>query len=132
MTDSLKLESKGPVVPPPVLAEPMQSVSAEIPTWPGIIAATHWQLYRPTEVDGADFYVGEAELGHIHLDGEVHLATSLEQRRTLVAAGLARPFPYYESWVETSIKSTDDAARALRLFKLNYDRLRDLKRASED
>ena len=54
------------------LKGPAQSVSAEIQSWPGIIAATHWFLYDRTQVDGADFYVGEKELGHIHLDGELH------------------------------------------------------------
>ena len=91
--------------------------------WPGIIAATHWHLSRRDEVDGADFYIGEQELGHIHLDGEVHLATDLEMRKSLVEAGLARPFPWYKSWVELSIRTEPDAAHAIRLFRLNYCRL---------
>ena len=43
---------------------------------------------------------------------------------TLVAAGLARPFPYYRSWVETSIRSAEAARHAEWLFQINYDRLR--------
>lgn len=127
MTETMLLADKGLIAPPPLLEGPMQAASAEIQTWPGVIAATHWHLYRSTEIDGADFYVGEDELGHIHLDGEVHLATSLALREALLAKGLARPFPYYRSWVECSIATEVDARHALWLFELNYRRLRGAK-----
>ena len=80
--------------------------------------ATHWHLHRPAEVD---------ELGHLHLDGEVHLATSPELRAALVSAGLARRFAYrghpYDGWVEASVRTPADAVHATWLFQLNYDRL---------
>ncbi len=123
MTDTLPLSAKGKFAPPPVLQGFAQKVSATIQTWPSIIAATHWQLNRATQVDGADFYVGEDELGHIHLNGEVHLATSLELRNLLLAKNLARPFRYYASWVDTMIASDADANHAAWLFRLNYDRI---------
>src|SRR6516165_1298489 len=69
----MKLADKGRIKPPPALKGAAQLVSQEIQSWPGIVAATHWFLYDRTQVDGADFYVGERELGHIHLDGEFHL-----------------------------------------------------------
>src|SRR4029078_10122012 len=58
---AMRLESKGEIRPPPTLKGPAQSVSREIQSWPRIIAATHWFLYDRTQVDGADFYVGEKE-----------------------------------------------------------------------
>ena len=67
--------------------------------------------------------MGEQELGHIHLNGEVHLATSLELRKTFLAKKQARPFPYYASWVEASIKTEAQADHALWLFRENYMRL---------
>ena len=67
----------------------MQALSVEVQSWPGVIAATHWHFNRPNEVNGADFYVGTDELGHIHLDGEVHLATSIELREALLEASAA-------------------------------------------
>ena len=123
MSENMALASKGRYMPPPVLNEPMQTLSVAIQSWPGVIAATHWHLYRSDEVDGADFYVGTDELGHIHLDGEVHLATSLALREALLSEGLARPFPYYRSWVETSMRPGKEARHAGWLFQLNYDRL---------
>lgn len=123
MTENMALAAKGRQLPPPVLDGPMGALSVSIQSWPGVIAATHWHLNRPEEVNGADFYVGADELGHIHLDGEVHLATSMALREALVGAGLARPFPYYRSWVETSIRSENAAHHAEWLFRLNYDRL---------
>ena len=122
-TETIQLAHKGPFRPAPALAGPEGRVAETIATWPGITAATHWHLSRPDEVNGADFYVGEQELGHIHLDGEVHLATNLEMRKSLVEAGLARPFPWYKSWVEVSIRDEADADHAIRLFRLNYCRL---------
>ena len=37
-----------------------------------------WRRLSPdgSRVEGIDFDVGEAELGNIHLDGSIHLATN--------------------------------------------------------
>ena len=121
--DSLPLNAKGRIAPPPTLKGLAGRVAQEIASWPNIISATHWRLGQPGVVDGADFYVGDQELGHIHLDGEVHLATSLELRKTLLAQKKARPFPFYASWVEATIETEAEADHALWLFKLNYTRL---------
>lgn len=94
----MTLKQKGAVRPPPVLADPFERVSQALQGWPGIVAATHWHLSRNRQVDGADFYVADEELGHLHLDGEVHLATTLELGVPLVEAGLARRFPYGGSY----------------------------------
>jgi len=121
----MTLSEKGLVAPPPVLNGLFQTVSETIQGWNGVIAATHWHLFRSTEVDGADFYVGNEELGHIHLDGSVHLATSMPLKRALVARRFAQPFPYsgYEDWVQSKIQRPADADLALWLFGLNHRRL---------
>ncbi len=124
----MTLAEKGPLAPVPALATLLEPISQTIQTWPGIVAAAHWDLFRVGEVvDGADFYVGEVELGHIHLNGEVHLATSPALGAALVAAGLARPLRWggaaYRGWTETSVRTAADAARAQRLLELNYRRL---------
>ena len=119
----MRLETKGEIRPPPKLKGPAQSVSLEIQSWPGIIAATHWFLYDRTQVDGADFYVGEKELGHIHLDGELHLCVTAGLRRRLIEAGLAEALPWAEDCVQAPISSRQDAKNALWLFRLGYDRL---------
>src|SRR5262245_35569764 len=119
----MRLESKGEIRPPPKLKGPAQSVSLEIQSWPGIIAATHWCLYARTQVGGADFYVGEEELGHIRLDGELHLGLTAGPRRRLIEAGLAEALPWAEDWIQAPIGGRNDARTAVWLFKLGYDRL---------
>jgi hypothetical protein len=119
----MRLETKGKIRSPPKLKGPAQSVSSEIQSWPGVIAATHWFLYDRTQVDGADFYVGEEELGHIHLDGELHLGVTVGLRRQLIEAGRAEAFPWGDDWVQAPISSRRDARNALWLFQLGYDRL---------
>ncbi|MEH6471023.1 MAG: luciferase family protein [Halopseudomonas sp.] len=122
----LALGQKGPVAPPPVLDHPYQIAAKTVAGWDDVIAATHWHLFRRGEVDGADFYVNERELGHIHLDGRVHLASNHFLGKALRQNGLAQPFPFagYEHWVCFEIGSTDEAAHAIWLFRLNYLRLR--------
>ncbi|WP_300979150.1 luciferase family protein [Flavobacterium sp.] len=122
----MTLEEKGLIIPPPVLATYPQMVSHAIQQWPNVMAATHWDLYNNTKVDGADFYVGKNEIGHIHLDGTVHLATTNELRIPLLKNNLAQKFPYsgeYEGWVLFKITTKSDAEQAIWLFQLNYERL---------
>ncbi len=125
----MKLSEKGPLAPVPVLAAVLEPVSQAVQGWPGIIAAAHWDLYRVGEVvDGADFYVGEEELGHIHLGGDVHLASSPALGQALVAGGWAKPMRFggtqYGGWTEFQVRTAADAAHAAWLFELNYQRLR--------
>ena len=88
----MKLSEKGPLAPAPALGAVLEPVSQAIQGWPGIVAAAHWDLFRVGEVvDGTDFYVGEEELGHLHRNGEAHLATSPALGQALVAGGWARP-----------------------------------------
>lgn len=119
----MKLENKGQILPVPVLSKYPQMVSEEIQKWSNIISATHWDLYDRTKVDGADFYVGEKELGHIHLDGWVHLATNKELSQVMLKNKLAIKFPYAQNWVMFSISNKQSVNNAILLFKLNYRRL---------
>jgi Family of unknown function (DUF5519) len=119
----VKLADKGAIKPPPVLKGPAQLVSQEIQSWPGIVSATHWFLYDRAQVDGADFYVGHRELGHIHLDGEIHLSTTRTLGAMLIEHGLADPFEWHDAWVQYPIRKRTDVDHALWLFRLGYDRL---------
>ncbi len=119
----MKLEEKGKFSPPPVLNKYAQSVSNEIQKWKNIITATHWDLYDNTQVDGADFYVGKEELGHIHLNGSVHLTTSEELKKFLLGNKFAQSFPYGKNWVQFQIGNMEDVEKAIKLFKLNYERI---------
>lgn len=119
----IKLAEKGPIKPPPALKGPAQIVSRELQSWPDIVAATHWFIDDQTQVDGADFYVGERELGHIHLDGEIHLGTTRALSAMLVERGLAEFFEWDDAWVQFPIRTKSDVDHAIWLFRLGYDRL---------
>ena len=120
----MKLEEKGRIIPPPILDTYSEMVSKEIQSWEGIISATHWEIYDRNSPNGADFYVGEMELGHIHLDGELHLASTKKLSQALINAGLAQKFPYGANWVQFDIHDKASAEHAVWLFKLQYNNLR--------
>ena len=113
---------KGPVISPPALHGDLLAVAEAVSSWPGVITTGHWSLFRPRVVDGIDFYVGEEELGHIHLDGDLHLATTPSLGSAMIAERLARRFPYNEGWVHEHVQVIG-AEAATALFRRNYDRI---------
>lgn len=116
---------KGRRAPPPVLDGALQGLSETVQSWPGIEASTHWHLSRNGQVDGADFYRDSEELGHIHLGGELHLATSPNLASALIAAGQARPMPWAgaDDWVTYRIRDEAGLAHAEQLLRIGYDHL---------
>ena len=123
---TLPREAKGPLAPPPALDAPLRAVTDAVAAWPEVETTKHWHLYARDCVDGIDFYVGADELGHIHLDGSIHLATTPELSAKLVAEGLGRPFPWAQGWIAANV-SRLGAETAVALFRRNYDRLRPAK-----
>ena len=119
----MKLSEQGHFAPPPRLPIHAQAVAQALASWPGVHARTHWLLGNESQVDGADFYVGERELGHIHLQGEAHIAVSKPLAKALIAARLAEPFPWSQDFVVYSIAAAADIPRAHALFALAYDQL---------
>lgn len=121
----MKLSAKGRRVPPPVLDGALQALSETVQSWPGIDASTHWHFSRNGQVDGADFYRDGEELGHLHLGGELHLATSPSLAPALVRADLARPMPFAgaDEWVVYRIKGEAGRRHAEWLLRLSYDLL---------
>ena len=120
---TLPREAKGPLAPPPVLDGAIQAVADAIAAWPEVQTTTHWHLNERDRVDGIDFYVGADELGHIHLDGSIHLATTPELGAQLVAEGLGRPFRWARGWTTANIDRLGVDA-AVAVVRRNYDRLR--------
>ena len=125
MTDAalstLPRDAKGPIAPPPAIGGPIGRVAEAIAAWPGVLATTHWTLDH-ADVDGVDFYVGADELGHIHLDGSIHLATTPELSAEMVDAGLGVPFRWARGWTLASIAALGEDG-AIHLFRRNYDQL---------
>ena len=127
---SMKLAEKGRYAPPPALEANAQRVAQTLATWPGVHARTHWLLGDENEVDGADFYVGEDEVGHIHLDSEAHVFAGKELARALIESGLARRFEWSAEAVVFEIRRRSDVRHALWLFDLSYRRRRGLSVAA--
>jgi len=119
----MKLAEKGRYAPPPRLPAHAEAVAQAVAGWPDVHARCHWLLGDETTVDGADFYVGQRELGHIHLEGEAHIAVPKALRDELVRARLAAPFRYSQAFVVCSISRAADVAPARDLFRLAYDHL---------
>ena len=126
---TLPREAKGPLAPPPVLGGSVQAVADAVAGWPDIEATTHWHLNDQSRIDGIDFYVGADELGHIHLDGSIHLATTPDLGAEMVAEGLGRPFPWAHGWTLARIDRLG-VDGAVALFRRNYDRLRPVEALS--
>ena len=116
---------KGRRAPPPVLDGLLQGLSETVQAWPGVDASTHWHFSRDGQVDGADFHRDGGGLGHLHLGGELHLATSATLAPALVRAGLAQIMPWGGAgeWVTYRILGEDGLRHAEWLLRLGYDHL---------
>lgn len=119
----MKLSEKGSFAPRPALHPAAEAVASAVERWPSVHARTHWELGDESVVDGADFYVGERELGHLHLYPEAHVALPRTLCDQLIAAKLARPFRWNEAFIVHRTKTTADTEAVLWLFGLAYDHL---------
>ncbi len=106
---------KGRVASPPKLEGAAQRVAEAVAALPGVVAQAHWEIGSQTAVNGVDFYVGEDEVGHIHLDGEAHIAVGPALGRTLIQRRLARRFPWSSAFV---VVDTADPDRCVKIFAL--------------
>src|SRR6476469_4365671 len=101
---------------------PMESIAAlierEVSSWPNVTA-------HPHRFGGVELHVYQHEIGHLHGDRLADLPFPVRQRRELVAAGRASPHHILPDtgWVSYYMRSPDDVAGAIALFRLNYDRL---------
>jgi len=109
--------AKGRVAPPPVLSPAAQRVADAVGALPGVIVQAHWEIGSQRDINGTDFYVGEVELGHIHLEGEAHVPIGEELARVLVKAKQAKRFHWNPAFV---VADTEDHDRAMWLFELRH------------
>ena len=120
---TLPRDAKGPVVAPPLLKGDLQAVADAVGAWPEVAATTHWRFADQSRIDGVGFHVGPDELGHLHLDGSIHLATTPTLMEALVAEGSGSPFAYARGWTQARVARLG-VAGSVALFRRNYDRLR--------
>ncbi len=120
---TMTLAEKGHYAPPPKLPRFAQQVSERVGQWPRVQARTHWFLGDESVVDGADFYLGDEELGHLHLDAEAHIAQVATVRDALVKAKLAHPFRYSRDFVTAPVERASDVDHVAWLFELRRRQL---------
>ena len=94
-----------------------ERIQQQVARWAGVTVAPH-------RFGGVEFRVGRRELGHLHGSRLADLPFPVAVREQLVAQGRAsRHHVMPESgWVSYFMKSPEDAAGAIDLFRLNYDR----------
>jgi hypothetical protein len=94
-----------------------ERIAATVRSWPGVEAAPH-------RFGGVEFRLGRRELGHIHGDRIADLPFPRRVRDELIAEGRARPHHVLpdSGWITTSIRSEDDAEKAIELFRMAYER----------
>lgn len=120
---TLPRDAKGPLAPAPALKGDLQAVADAVASWGDVASTTHWHFADQSRVDGIDFYVGAEELGHLHLEGSIHLATTPALQAELVGEGLGSPFRYAKGWTQARVADLG-VAGAVAMFRRNYDRLR--------
>ena len=66
---------------------------------------------------------GRRELGHLHVTGEADLPFPQKVYHELIAAGRAQPHGAgFKGVVTYTIRTPDDVAGAVELFRMNYER----------
>ena len=121
-----------PLVTAPVRAYPgsmstSEQIAAAVQSWPGVEAAPH-------RFGGVEFRVGRRELGHLHGDRIADLPFPRRVRDELIAEGRARPHHVLpdSGWLTVSIRSDAEAARAIELFRMAYERAQKARRTPSD
>lgn len=100
-----------------------EQITRAVTSWPGVEAAPH-------RFGGVEFRLGRRELGHIHGDTIADLPFPRRVRDELIADGRARPHHVLpdSGWITVSIRSDDEAARGVELFRMAYDRAQNARR----
>jgi hypothetical protein len=102
-----------------------EQIATAVQSWPGVEAAPH-------RFGGVEFRLGRRELGHVHGDRIADLPFPRRVRDELIAEGRARPHHVLpdSGWITVSIRSAEEAERAVELFRMSYDRAQKARRPS--
>jgi hypothetical protein len=104
---------------------PFQTIADEVSGWPGVTTG-------PGRFGAVTFSYGPREVGHLHGSHHADLPFPTKLRHELVAAGRAEPHHFLpeSGWVTVPLAG-DGVAKALDLFRLNYDLILRKKQPSE-
>jgi len=94
-----------------------ERIEHEVGSWDGVTIHQH-------RYGGVEFRVGRRELGHLHGARWVDLRFQKGVRDMLVETGRAQPHHVLpeSGWVSKHIRTDDDLAEAIELFRLSYER----------
>jgi hypothetical protein len=94
-----------------------EAIIQEVSAWPEVTVHPHARGF-------VELRVGRRELGHLHGDRLADLPFPVRVREQLVSEGKADEHYIHPSsgWVSFRMQGMEDVARAVELFRLNYDR----------
>jgi hypothetical protein len=100
-----------------------EHIAETVQSWPGVESAPH-------RFGGVEFRLGRRELGHLHGDRIADLPFPRRIRDELIADGRARPHHVLpdSGWITVSIRSGEQAADAIELFRMAYERAQNARR----
>ncbi|MGH3086666.1 MAG: luciferase family protein [Rubrobacteraceae bacterium] len=105
----------------------LEMLEDEVLGWPGV-----WKNRDedgPGGVGVTGYRYGKPQIGHVHDDGHADFSFPSEVREELIRAGkaIAHPaFPNSRTVASYRIDTPDDLPGALELFRLNYERVKEV------
>ena len=108
--------------------EPLVQIEREVLGWNGVFKKRDEDGPGGIGVTGyryGDPQKGGPQIGHVHDDGHADFRFPREVRDELIHSGRAIPHPAFPNSRTTAsyqVKSAEDVAGALELFRMNYDR----------
>jgi hypothetical protein len=93
----------------------LNQVETEISSWPQVSVHSH-------RFGGKEFKFGDAEIGHVHLDGTVDIPFTRPIHNALLEEGLAKQHHWVpdSGWITFHIRSADSVKHASWLMRLSY------------
>ncbi len=110
----------------------LEMVEEEVLGWP-------W-VFKKRDEDGpggvgiTGYRYGKPQIGHVHDDGHADFSFPKEVRDGLIEAGKATPhpaFPNSRTVVSLRIRSEEDLPKAIELFRMNYERIKEVMERKE-
>ena len=100
------------------MGEISDKVRQTLESWPGVTVHDH-------RFGSLEFKVNGKELGHLHGDEIADLPFPKNLAKKLIAEGKASPHHFIpqSGWLSYRIERNEDVARAIELFRLQYQRL---------
>src|SRR5215472_4216963 len=94
-----------------------ETIREAVTAWPGVEAVPH-------RFGGTEYRYGRREMGHVHGDRLVDLPLPRRLHDEVIAAGRAQPHHILPAtgWVSCWLGGPEDAASAIELFRMQYDR----------